>query len=158
MWQAVIRRPISKVLQIRVFRRDKWLCRWCGAPVIFPPAMRLLDEAVRRSRGDAAIAYFHPNWTRRDAPLLDYLGAVIDHVEAFGTGGVDGESNLATACNKCNARKNMSPVAAFTLRSPRRAIHVVTASLTAGMAKSFYCSRGYSHRTSPFPRGLGTIR
>jgi HNH endonuclease len=33
-------------------------------------------------------------------------GAVIDHIEAFSTGGANSEGNLATACNKCNGRKS----------------------------------------------------
>jgi hypothetical protein len=40
------------------------------------------------------------------APLLDELGAVIDHVEAFSKGGACSEENLCTACCKCNGRKS----------------------------------------------------
>lgn len=43
------RTALSKALQIRVFRRDCWMCRWCGRPVVFPPAMRMLDRLVRLS-------------------------------------------------------------------------------------------------------------
>ena len=52
------------------------------------------------------MAYFHPRWRRDVSPLLDHLGAVIDHVEAYSKGGDHSESNFVTACNKCNARKN----------------------------------------------------
>jgi 5-methylcytosine-specific restriction endonuclease McrA len=52
------------------------------------------------------LAYHHAHWTRHGAPLLDLLGAVIDHVQAFSTGGPDHIDNLATACNKCNGRKS----------------------------------------------------
>jgi 5-methylcytosine-specific restriction endonuclease McrA len=51
------------------------------------------------------LAYHHANWSRQGAPLLDLLGAVIDHIEAFSTGGASDIENLATACNKCNGRK-----------------------------------------------------
>ena len=40
------------------------------------------------------------------APLLDLLGAVIDHIEAHSSGGADQPDNLTTACNKCNGRKS----------------------------------------------------
>jgi 5-methylcytosine-specific restriction endonuclease McrA len=46
-------------------------------------------------------------------PLLDHLGAVVDHVEAFSRGGTHDETNFVTACNKCNARKNNTDAAAF---------------------------------------------
>ena len=38
--------------------------------------------------------------------MLDLLGAVIDHIEAFSAGGASDIENLATACNKCNGRKS----------------------------------------------------
>ena len=56
---------------------------------------------------------------RRDAPLLDHMGAVIDHVEAHSGGGASVISNLATACNKCNARKSDSSAEAFSKQRPR---------------------------------------
>ena|SRR2546422_170718 len=116
------RKPISKLVQVRVFRRDGWVCRWCGRPVIFGPAMRYLDALARSHGVKDSLAYFHPNWTRRDAPLLDHLGAVIDHVEAHSRGGLDAEDNFATACSKCNARKNATALNDFTSRSPRRSV------------------------------------
>jgi hypothetical protein len=45
--------------------------------VIFAPALRYLDALARTHGIKEALAYFHPNWTRRDAPLLDHLGAVM---------------------------------------------------------------------------------
>ncbi|MGO9264921.1 MAG: HNH endonuclease signature motif containing protein [Candidatus Binataceae bacterium] len=65
---------------------------------------------MRKAGTTAPLAYFHAHWTRDGAPLLDELGAVIDHVEAFSTGGANSEENLATACNKCNGRKGSAPV------------------------------------------------
>jgi hypothetical protein len=53
------------------------------------------------------------------APLLDHMGAVIDHVEAHSGGGSSAISNLATACNKCNGRKSASSAEAFSKRRPR---------------------------------------
>jgi hypothetical protein len=51
--------------------------------------------------------------TRQSAPLLDELGAVLDHVDAFSAGRPDAVENLVTSCNKCNGRKNASPAAEF---------------------------------------------
>ena len=91
---------------MEVFRRDNWLCRWCLRPVIFPPAMKLIEQLVR-ARGHAGpLAYYQTNWRRDAAPLLDELGASVDHVEAHALGGSSLIDNLATICAKCNARKS----------------------------------------------------
>lgn len=101
-----VRKPLTKELQLSVFSRDRWICRWCNRPVIFAPAMRLLEREMRKSGRAEPLAYYHAHGTRDGAPLLDELWAVIDHVEAFSTGGANTGENLATACNKCNGRKN----------------------------------------------------
>ena len=67
--------------------------------------MKYLQREVRKTDADTPLAYHHANWSRQGAPLLDLLGAVIDHIEAFSTGGASDIENLATACNKCNGRK-----------------------------------------------------
>lgn len=114
----VARPGISKSLSIQVFRRDHWLCRWCGCPVIFHPAMRYLAEFLKQQGFEGAPAYYQTNWHRRDAPLLDLMGAVVDHVKAHSGGGASVISNLVTACNKCNGRKNNLGVEVFTKRHP----------------------------------------
>src|SRR6266568_5483311 len=91
-----IRKSLSKPLQVAIFRRDGWLCCWCKRPVIFAPVMKFLDAETRNATW-SGMAYYHAHWTRDGAPLLDELGAVIDHVEAFSTGGLDSEENLITA-------------------------------------------------------------
>jgi 5-methylcytosine-specific restriction endonuclease McrA len=116
------RSKISKNVHVKVFRRDGWICRWCGRPVIFGPAMKYLERVVRASRVTGPLAYHDAHWTRRNAPLLDYMGAVIDHVEAHSRSGKNVAENFATACNKCNANKSNAPQDEFTKKSPR---HVV---------------------------------
>ena len=95
------RQVITKVVQVSVFERDRWLCRWCLKPVIFPPALRLLQQFVKATVGNRPIAYFHPNWRRDAAPLLDELGASVDHVEAHVHGGLSAIENLATILVAC---------------------------------------------------------
>jgi len=107
------RAKLSKERQVRIFRRDGWLCRWCKKPVMFGPVMRYLEKEVRRAGHEEPLAYYHAHWTRDGAPLMDELGAVVDHVEAFASGGRCEDQNLVTACCKCNGRKNSLPLPAW---------------------------------------------
>ncbi len=116
------RLPLTKKLHLSVFRRNKWICRWCNRPVIFGPVMKLLEREVRTSGWTQPLAYYHAHATRDGAPLLDELWAVIDHVEAHALGGQDVEENFATACNKCNGRKSSAPMSEWSKRSQRKPI------------------------------------
>ena len=116
------RPPLAKELQLSIFRRDKWVCRWCNRPVIFAPVMRLIEREVRKAETDRPLSYYHAHWTRAGAPLLDELGAVIDHVEAHSTGGSSEPMNLATACCKCNVRKSSAPLEEWSKRPQHKPI------------------------------------
>lgn len=116
------RPPLSKELQLSVFQRDGWICRWCNRPVIFAPVMKYLERELRKLGRIEPLSYYHAHWTRDGAPLLDELGAVIDHVEAFSAGGAHNEKNFATACNKCNGQKSATPIAEWNKRFQRKPI------------------------------------
>ena len=116
------RTPIPKSIQVRVYARDGWLCRWCGRPVVFPPALKYLEQLMRDKGCMQPLSYYDKQWRRDRAPLLDHLGAVIDHVQAFAHGGAHDESNFVTSCNKCNTRKNADTESNFGARAPK---HVV---------------------------------
>jgi 5-methylcytosine-specific restriction endonuclease McrA len=118
MDSVVARRALSKALQVKVFQRDGWMCRWCGRPVIFAPVMRYLDLFIRQHGFTGPLAYHDVRWRRDKAPLLDHMGAVIDHVQAHSRGGVADQNNFATSCNKCNTRKSNAHVEDFSKRSP----------------------------------------
>jgi len=116
------RKPIPKVLQLRIFERDGWLCCWCKRPVIFAPVMKYLELEMRNAGYTGPLAYYHAHWTRDGSPLLDELGAVIDHVYAHSKGGECTEDNLCTACGKCNTRKSAAPLDKWNQRSKRKPI------------------------------------
>lgn len=120
--RAQQRPHVKPSVQVRIFRRDQWLCRYCGHPVIFAPAMKFLQRYVKNRRPDANLAYYSFAYRRDGSPLLDELAVVLDHVDAFSTGGNVEESNLATACNKCNARKGAMTKDEFNKKYPLRPI------------------------------------
>jgi 5-methylcytosine-specific restriction endonuclease McrA len=84
--------------------------------------MKYIEREVRKAGNSKALAYYHARWTRDGAPLLDLLGAVVDHVEAFAGGGSNAIGNLASACNKCNGRKSAAAVAEWDKRAKERPV------------------------------------
>jgi 5-methylcytosine-specific restriction endonuclease McrA len=88
-----------------VFTRDRWACRWCTYPVVFAPALKYLQEDVRRRGGNVPLAYYHFDFARLYAPLLNDLAAIVDHVQAGSRAGPNDLGNLVTACNRCNMLK-----------------------------------------------------
>ena len=116
------RKPIPPSVAAAVYKRDRWLCHWCKRPVIFPPAMKLLEKELRQSGWTEPMALFHNNWTRDQAPLLDELGATVDHVVAHGRDGAHSLENFVTACAKCNVRKSDGELAAWLQRDKRKPV------------------------------------
>ena len=84
--------------------------------------MKYLEQELRASGNNCRLSYYHAHWTRDGAPLLDLLGAVIDHIEAFSMGGDDHIDNLATACNKCNGRKSAATLDRWSERPMDRTV------------------------------------
>ena len=84
--------------------------------------MRLLEREMRKAGRTEPLAYFHAHGTRDGAPLLDELWGVIDHAEAFSTGGANSEENLVTACNKCNGRKSSASLIKWGGRVMRKPV------------------------------------
>jgi HNH endonuclease len=80
--------------------------------------MKYLEEFAYQNGAAGVLAYHDPRWRRDKAPLLDHLGAVIDHVEAFASGGAHDDGNFVTSCNKCNMRKSAGSAQKFSTRSP----------------------------------------
>ena len=116
------RAQLSKASQLAIFRRDEWLCHWCRKPVIFAPVMKLMELEVRTAGHTGPLAYYHAHWTRATSPLLDELGAMLDHVTAFAIGGTCSEENIVAACAKCNSCKSSYTVEEWKTRLFRRTI------------------------------------
>lgn len=84
--------------------------------------MKLLELDLRQSGWTGSLALFHPNWTRDKAPLLDELGATVDHVIAHERGGAHALENFVTACAKCNVRKSDGELVAWMKRDKRNPV------------------------------------
>ena len=84
--------------------------------------MRRIELELRNGGCVSPLAYYHLHWTRTTAPLLDELGAVLDHKEAHCSGGPNTEENLVTACAKCNGRKGNASLPKWDGREKRKRI------------------------------------
>jgi 5-methylcytosine-specific restriction endonuclease McrA len=99
---SVTKRPsIPRTLMVRVYRRDRWTCRYCGQRTIFYPVMPLLGVIF------PAQFPFHRNWKAGQThPAVAALSSIVDHVVPGALGGEWlAQSNLVTACWPCNTRK-----------------------------------------------------
>src|SRR5271165_3819453 len=114
-------RQIPRKLQLFVFQRDRWLCRFCGKPVVFAPALKYLQQELLES-GFKDLAYWRYAYDRHGAPLLDELAAVIDHEKAFSLGGPSTIENLNTCCNRCNMMKSSADSEAWRHKHRARKI------------------------------------
>ena len=107
------RRQVPQDIQVRVFFRDGWLCHWCHRPTVFGLALKYMEQFLKEQGYEHQTAYYSFRWRRDTSPLLDHLAAVIDHAEAYSTGGAHSVENFVTTCNKCNMRKSNRPVEAM---------------------------------------------
>jgi hypothetical protein len=75
--------------KVKIFKRDRWRCRWCERPVIFPLAMKYVQSELKKAVNDRLVAYYDAHWDGQASPLLNELGAIARR-EGY------------TACNKCH--------------------------------------------------------
>jgi len=95
------RKSISKRIQLEVWVRDNWTCRYCNNPVIFSPTLKLLDK-ISPTHG-----YYHTHGDEKKMikKFCD-LCATVDHKHPHSRGGAHNIDNFATACMNCNMKMN----------------------------------------------------
>ena len=93
------RKNISKEIQLIVWRRDHWTCRYCNEPVFFNPTFKLFDK-ISPNHG-----YYHPHG-KSDArhQFIEKRMATVDHIIPLSRGGSDTIDNYVTACWECNLK------------------------------------------------------
>lgn len=128
--RPVRRRPaLSRAVRCRVFQRDRFTCRYCGAKTILPPVMELLARLypdIFPFESDAwRGGVTHPAFAGR-SPMVDHLvpGALGGEWSAI--------DNLVTACNPCNAMK-----ADFTLDQLGWDLRPVSVTNWAGLSEHY---------------------
>ena len=104
-WQApsdsgYVPRSVSVSAQLKVFRRDRFTCRYCDRRTILPPVLRLLSIAL-----DGVFPY-HPHGKMSQCHLAFWRDlASCDHLVPVARFGKSDERNLVTACYMCNSVK-----------------------------------------------------
>ena len=92
---------LPKPLQLRVFYRDSWHCRYCHHALFFSPTLKLLDQAA------PGHSYYHVNGkTGHMLPLFQWRFASVDHIVPVDAGGTNEIENLVAACWRCNLDKS----------------------------------------------------
>lgn len=92
--------PIS--LQLKVFHRDHYTCRYCGKPTIFIGILRLMSLEFPDDFP------YHKNWKWKNThPAYWELTTSCDHKIPVARGGDNNIENLVTACYKCNSMKTI---------------------------------------------------
>ena len=95
----MIREPISKEIQYKVFCRDNWHCRYCSDSVFFSPILKIL-ETISPGHG-----YYHPNGKSDEMiPLFANKFASVDHITPVTKGGENNLDNYVTSCWECNLK------------------------------------------------------
>jgi 5-methylcytosine-specific restriction endonuclease McrA len=93
------RKYIPKKIQLLVWKRDHWTCRYCNQPVFFNPTLKIFEE-ISPGHG-----YYHPHGKRSIRhSFIDKRTASIDHIIPLKKGGSNSIDNYVTACWDCNLK------------------------------------------------------
>ncbi len=92
---------LSPRVRLRIYRRDGFLCRYCGRRTLFEPTLRLLSTLAPDDFP------YHPNWKRGSVhPAYPTLTPSCDHLVPVTRGGAALDPmNLVTACARCQYAK-----------------------------------------------------
>jgi len=102
---------IPRSLQVAIFHRDHWHCRYCLEPVFFNPTLKLLEQM---SPGHG---YYHAHSkSGAKLSLFQRRFATADHIVPVANGGENSAENLVTACWECNLDKRDRNPNEFTIR------------------------------------------
>lgn len=94
------RSAIPLDLQVSVFRRDGFTCRYCGRRTVFCPLLRLIASIFPREFP------YHAHWKMTDCHIAFWRDASsCDHLIPVARGGSSDLANLVTACYMCNSIK-----------------------------------------------------
>lgn len=94
------KQTLAPALQVQVFRRDIFTCRYCGRPTVFCPLLRLVASLFPRE------FRYHPNWKMAECHIAFWQWtASCDHLIPVARGGSSKPENLRTACYMCNSMK-----------------------------------------------------
>ena len=102
---ATKRVSLSRKRQLRVYRRDNFVCRYCRRETILHAALEYLAKQCPEQLP------YHPNWKRSEThPLFYDITTSCDHIVPLSRGGDDDDTNLAATCARCQYMKSDWPL------------------------------------------------
>lgn len=115
--RAPLRMPAAQV-ELSIYERDGWRCRFCGCRVIAKKSRAVLIELFPEQA----------RWGRRNAEkhcALSALTASLDHVVPHSRGGSNDTENLVTACGPCQFGRSDWTLEEVGVCDPRTRLPVV---------------------------------
>lgn len=92
-----MRKNVPWKVQVLIWKRDNWHCRYCNVPVFFNPTLKLFDKL------NQGHMYYHKNGrTGKLLSLFQWSMASVDHIVPVSFGGSNMLDNYVTACWRCN--------------------------------------------------------
>jgi len=110
---GIVNPRMDSSIELEIFKRDKYCCRYCGIGVIHKKLLK--DYALAIGLENFPIG--STNATRHGVVLG--FQAVVDHVHPYSDGGQTDATNLVTSCWSCNYGKSNYTVAELGLDDPR---------------------------------------
>ncbi len=89
---------------VKVFKRDGWACRYCGAKTVPTPVLLLLSSLF-----PAEFPHYPDNDLARVHPAYLWIATSLDHVHDVAGPAWRDEENLVTACWLCHTGRSGSP-------------------------------------------------
>ena len=103
--------PVS--VELSIFERDRWRCRFCGVPVVAKKAIRLMNQ-----RFPEAVRW--RNSSKHDMHAgLRALCSSLDHLLPHSRGGTNEPDNLVSACGPCQFGRNQWTLEEVGFTDPR---------------------------------------
>lgn len=92
---------VSALTKFTLFKRDKFMCRYCGRKTLYNPTLRVLSLLY-----PSALPYHtHGKFTECHFIYWTYVASA-EHTDPRAHGGDSKLGNLVTTCYLCNHRKN----------------------------------------------------
>ena len=99
----------TNIIRMEVFRRDRFICGYCGSRTLFRPILHYLSSICASDLIDERGLFQYDTGSSREAnAIYEIYRSCCDHKVPLAHGGCNHMENLITACSRCNNFKGPS--------------------------------------------------